>query len=314
MTLRKLISFVAIVLLICVGLACKRQSGHDSTDTIQPYNSTLSTALDSVISSGKGRIAVAIIFENGDTLSLGYTGRQPLMSVFKLHQAIAVCHTLDRTDTSIDSVLHICAAELNPDTWSPIITQHGRTDMDLSIRELMEYLLLYSDNNASNILFDRIVDVSATDSIVRSLTPAHDFRLLHTEHDMQLNHPDSYDNAATAIDCARLIRAVFTDSLISEQKQETIRDLLGRCSSAGQRMAAAVAEIPDVQIAHRTGSGYTNDRGEIVCINDVAMITLPSGERFAISVMIADYPGSQQQADSTIAEITRTALRHISSK
>lgn len=76
-------------------------------------------------------------------------------------------------------------------------------------------------------------------------------------------------------------------------------------------MAAAVAKIPDARLYHRTGSGYVNDRGEIVAINDVGVIVLSDGRKIAIAVLIKDFPGEQRQADSTIAAVTTKIINRF---
>lgn len=295
----------------CVLAASCSGNVHNSADTRLSSVDSILTDINSVLTHAKGNIAVALITPEGDTIAAGETGRQPLMSVFKLHQAIAVAHTLDLQGSGFDTLLHISASELTPSTWSPIVKRHGVADLEMSVDSLLHYLLIYSDNNASNILFDHIVSVSRTDSIVRALTPCHDFQLSFTEREMQLDHSRSYSNAATATDCAVLMQRLWTSAVVSPDKQRRIRQLLARCNSAETRMASAVKEIPDACIAHRTGSGYTNVRGEISTVNDVGIILLPDGRQLPLAILIRDYQGTRQQADSTAAAITRTILSHF---
>ena len=284
-------------------------SGNSHATAYDSSADSIARQLNAALQSAKGHIAVALITPAGDTLTAGTPARQPLMSVFKLHQAIAVARTLDESNIGFDTVLHISASELNPQTWSPIVERNGVRNMEMSVDSLLHYLLVFSDNNASNILFNRIVSPAATDSIVRAITGCDDFRILHTEHDMQLNHDLAYENAATAVDCATLIRRLWTKPIVSTDKQRRLRELLSLCNSAESRMALAVKEIPDACLAHRTGSGYTNTRGEITAVNDVGLILCPDGRQLALAILISDYPGAQHQADSTIASITRLILR-----
>ncbi len=181
----------------------------------------------------------------------------------------------------------------------------------VSIGELVKYALVHSDNNASNLLFSRITSVQQTDSMAHALTRCQDFQLHHTEHHMKLDHQSSYDNWSSPLACAELISLTFTDSIVSQAKQDSIRAWLGQCSSASERMAAAVKAVEGARLYHRTGSGYTNDRGEIIAVNDIGLIDLPDGRRTVIAVMIKDFPGSQEEADGTIAAITRRILSHF---
>ena len=76
-------------------------------------------------------------------------------------------------------------------------------------------------------------------------------------------------------------------------------------------MAAAVAKFPDARLYHRTGSGYVNERGEIVAVNDVGVIALPDGRKIALAILIKDFAGEQSQADSIIAAVTTKILNRF---
>lgn len=266
---------------------------------------------DSLFAGTKGEVGVAVLTSEGDTLVGGADACFPLMSVFKLHEAIAVAHVLDTRGQDLDTVLHIRRDELNPHTWSPMLKDYPEGDLDMSVGELMAYMLIHSDNNASNLLFDRIVSVSGTDSLVRALTPISDFRLRHTEAEMLRDHDLAYGNWSSPLACAVLIDRVFTDSLVSGPKQGEIRRFLGECKSAPGRIAAALDGEPGTRMYHRTGSGFTNDRGEVAAVNDVAWVSLPDGRHYSLAILVKDYPGPQEEADSMIAAIAGHLHRQL---
>ena len=268
--------------------------------------------LDSIVTRSKGTVGIAIIAPDGDTLTVNNHIAFPLMSVFKLHEAIAVASVTDSLHQSFDSTLTISRNELSTRTWSPMLHDYpGDDNLKITVGELIKYCLLVSDNNASNLLFDHIVSVSNTDSIVRKLRIPQEFQLRHTERRMQADHHLSYDNCSSPLSCAALIRKLFTDSIVTTTKQDSIISWLAQCSSAGNRMAAAMASHPDIRLHHRTGSGYTNDRGQIIAVNDVGIITLPDGSIAAIAILIKDYAGPQDEADAEIAGITDIILAHL---
>ena len=116
------------------------------------------------------------------------------MSVFKLHEALAVAHELDSRNQSLDSIMTLQRSQLSETTWSPMLKDYPKGDLKISVGELMRYILTVSDNNASNVLFDSIVSVSHTDSFIRNLGIPDSFRLQYTESQMQRDHAISYDN------------------------------------------------------------------------------------------------------------------------
>lgn len=292
-------------------VACSTgQKGNGWTVDFQ----ALEDSITALIPEGKGEVGVAIISSDGDTLLINNEVKYPLMSVFKLHEAIAVARSLDNRGQDFDTVIHVTRQELNPDTWSPMLKDYPEGDIDITVSDLMAYTLRVSDNNTSNILYDRIVSVPATDSVCRELGINSDFSISHTEHEMQQNHALSYENWSSPLACAELIDRVYTDSVTSADKQSALRGWLGECTSATDRLAAPLADYPGVELGHRTGSGYVNERGEIVAVNDVGHFTLPDGTSYSIAVLIKDYPGPQDEASAIIGRISRTVLDAFSKK
>ena len=72
--------------------------------------------------------------------------------------------------------------------------------------------------------------------------------------------------------------------------------------------------MTDAKLYHRTGSGYVNDRGQILAVNDVGLIELPDGRQLAVAILIKDYAGTQTQADAEIANLTKIIIDHINKK
>lgn len=272
----------------------------------------LENTIVSIIEDRPARIGVAVITDTGDTLSVNDSDDYPMMSMFKLHEAVAVCRTLEEKGASIDTVLAVSRDELNMQTWSPMLKEYTDEVFEISVRRLMEYLLVDSDNNASNLLFERIVPVAAADSIVASLMPEHGFRMSYTEAQMQREHGLSYLNATSPLAYASLVKRVFTDSLISAGNQEFIREMMRRCGTGNGRIAAGLPE--GVEFAHRTGSGYVNERGEVIAVNDGGYVTLPDGRSYAIAVLVKDFAGPQEDADAAIAEVSRAVYEALAAE
>lgn len=272
----------------------------------------LRAQLHQIIDSKHGQFGIALITDQADTLTLNNSADYPLMSVFKLHESIAVCHTLEKQRRSLDSMLTISKQEINPDTWSPMLKDYDQEEFDISIRTLLDYLMTQSDNNASNILFDCIVNVTTTDSIVATLLPERDFKLVYKESEMSWAHLLAYSNVSSPLSCAMLIDKLFTDSLISPSNQEYIKQTMAGCQTGLTRIAAGLPTDKGIKFAHRTGSGYTNIKGEISAINDAAYITLPNGKSYTLAIFVKDYKGRQENAEAVMADISKTIYQYIS--
>ena len=98
---------------------------------------------------------------------------------------------------------------------------------------------------------------------------------------------------------------------MSEEKQNHIKNAMLRCNTGMSRLAAPLASEKGVTFGHRTGSGYVNERGEIVAVNDGGFVTLPSGKSYAIVVLVKDYAGPQEDAEAVMAEISKAVYDYI---
>ena len=296
--------FTLLTALLTISCADNKQRRPDFDE--------LRTQLHQIIDNKPGRFGIALITDQADTLTLNNSADYPLMSVFKLHESLAVCHTLEKQGHSLDSMLTISKQEINPDTWSPMLKDYDQEGFDVSIRTLLDYLITQSDNNASNILFDRIVNVATTDSIIATLLPERSFKLVYKESEMSWAHLLAHSNVSSPLSCAMLVDKLFTDSLISPSNQEYIKQTMAGCQTGLARIAAGLPTDKGIKFAHRTGSGYTNITGEIAAINDVAYITLPNRRSYTLAILVKDYKGSQEDAEAVMADISKTIYQYIS--
>lgn len=301
------LTFILTALLALASASCSRATSDSRTATAK----TLEHELTDSIATMPGAIGVAIITPDSDTIAINNDRCYPLMSVFKLHQALAVAHALDRSGRSLDSVLTINRADMDTDTWSPMLKDHTESPINLSVAQLLNYTLQQSDNNASNLMFESIASVEETDSFIRTATGLNNFKLTYTEGEMKSDHNRSLENCSSPLDCALLISKVFTDSLVSDSKQQMIQNALLGCITGQDRIAAPLIGHQGINVAHKTGSGYRNSRGELMAHNDVGMVFLPDGRHYAIAVLVTDFPGTEEEAARYIAKISEIAFRHL---
>lgn len=310
---------VVFCILLCAAVimpACSsKNSGPESAARAQKEKTLriLKDSLQSVADEYPAEIGVALITDAGDTVTVNNEDKYPLMSVFKLHQAIAVCRLFEKDGLSLDSTVHIERASLNPQTWSPMLKEIAGDTISISVCDLMRYTLTQSDNNASNWMFENIKSVAGTDSLVVTLIPRDSFRLSVTEADMWDNHDLCYDNHSSPLGAAILIHRLYTDSIMGEAGIEFVRATLRECKTGTDRIVAPFADRKDVIIGHKTGSGFRNEAGVLSAHNDVAYIVLPSGRSYSLAVLVKDFHGSESAAASAIARISAVVCRAMES-
>lgn len=301
MNRKLLLTAVAAILLT----ACRQPTGVSSD-----YKAELKKELTAIADSAKGDVGIALIYD-GDTLTVNNDAIYPMMSVFKLHQAVALCRMFEENGTSLDSVMTLRRSELDPDTWSPMLKDHTGEEISLPMRRLLEYTLIESDNNASNEMFVRLMPPAACDSVIAGIIPRGSFEIRFNEAEMQADHSQAYSNRTSPLGAAILIDRVFTDTLVGKDYQDFIKSALMRCQTGPDKISAALSEREGITIGHKTGSGYRDENGRLAASNDVAFITLPDGRHYSLAVFVKDFDGTDAEAAATIARISEAVIKAL---
>lgn len=298
----------AVLIGVTLLSACGPNNQHDRN-----YESaeSLSVSLHELANKAPGMVGIALVSDS-DTITVNNGVRYPMMSVFKLHQALATADRLASSGQTFDTTLSIRVPELNRNTWSPMLKKYGNEDFKISVGELARYAVTSSDNNASNLLFNHIVSPEETDRFIRTIAPDTTFQIHYSESAMKERHDLSYANYTSPLAAALLIRKVFTDSVVSPTMQDSIKTWLSTVTTGTDRLGAPVMDNPEVFFAHKTGSGYRNPQGELIAHNDVGFFRLPDGRTYSLAVLIRDFNGSEDEASSIIAEISRLVYNSLS--
>lgn len=176
--------------------------------------------------------------------------------------------------------------------------------ISLTVRDLLRYALIQSDNNASNLMFKNMLNTAQTDSFIAKLIPRSSFQIVYTEEEMSADHDKAYSNYTSPLGAAVLMNRLFTESLISDEKQNFIKNTLMESKTGMDRIVAPLLEKEGVVIAHKTGSGFVNENGVLAAHNDVAYICLPDNICYTLAVFVKDFKGNESQASQYAAHIS----------
>lgn len=297
-------SYIWLISVICLitGISCR----HNSRTSGVSLQEELYAFIDSV----PGTVGVAFVSE-GDTVTVNNGVHYPMMSVFKMHEALAVANTLERSGISLDTLLSITRVDLDLDTWSPMLKEYTDESFTVSVGRLMEYAVTKSDNNASNLLFRHIVSPTETDAYIRSIAMDTTFRIHYSEAEMKANHALSYCNYTTPLSAALLIKQVMEEPVVGKNYQDSIRHYLSTVTTGHDRLGSVVDGSDVVLFAHKTGSGYRNEAGELIAHNDVGYFRLRDDRSYALAVLICHFAGTEAEASAIIADISRRVYQYI---
>lgn len=258
------------------------------------------------------KVGVAVMVNKTDTLTVNNSDKYPMMSVFKFHQALAVCHHLQTKGISLDSVINISKEELRENTYSPLRDRFPEGNIRISLSELMEYTLQLSDNNACDILFNRILSTKETDRYIRSLG-IDDFSIEMDENDMHENLDNCYSNWTTPMAAVRLINLFLEGGAVSGEYYDFIKRTMTECTTGIGRLPYPLKNTAAV-IGHKTGTGDKNSDGRYIGINDIGFIDLPNGDRYLIAVFVKDSAENYETTEKIIAEISSIVYKNISNQ
>lgn len=294
---------VALMCILCTVLSC---------GTADADRATLMRCLSDITAGKSAQVGVAVIMDGTDTLTFNNNTRYPMLSVFKLHQAVAVIRYCGKHSLSLETSIRIMPDDLPEGTYSPLRDKYPQGNVELTIRELLEYTLQQSDNNACDILFRHTGGVTATDAEIRSLG-LDSFAITATERDMHADWRLCYDNWTTPLEAAKLVDMLFTRRLADKAAQDFIIDTMKGCTTGNDRLAAPLLHAP-ATIGHKTGSSGTLPDGLMPATNDVGFVLLPNGRRYSIAVFVKDSRESSAATAKIIADISEAVYHYAQSR
>jgi len=69
-------------------------NGAEAPLAVRSY-AILRDSLTAIAAEAPGEVGIAVVVDGEDTVTVNNDDKYPLMSVFKLHQAVALCHELE---------------------------------------------------------------------------------------------------------------------------------------------------------------------------------------------------------------------------
>lgn len=278
--------------------------------------------------------ASAIHLETGRKVSFHGDERFPMASTFKIPVAVQLLHRVDLGELKLDQIIEIHPSDLHPGSGT-LTGLFNHPGVMLSVRNLMELMLLISDNSAADILLRlaggpdavtaRMRDLGI-DGInvnrstarliadwdgVKNLPPESQWTPPMWQRVFEAVSPDDAKKAAAAADrdprdtatpdamTALLARIWLRDrAVLKPESADLLLDIMRRCETGQARLKGILPEATEV--AHKTGS-----IGAIT--NDVGIITLPDNTgHVAIAVFVKASDKPSPERERAIAEIARS--------
>ncbi len=276
----------------------------------KPRYSELETELNEYVAGKDARIGIAIIIDGTDTIAVNGNKEFPMMSVFKFPIALAIAQWIDSNGMTTSDTVRVRKDELMENTYSPMLKKYGCDDMSITYEDLLAWSLTESDNNASDILMEKLGGAEGTMKILKEMGIPEDIIIGATERDMYGNEYQSYLNRSTPLAMAELFDRFFVSMREQSDTFWYISSLLQQCHTGKNRLASPL-ETEDAVLGHKTGTGFTLSNGRLMAVNDCGYVVMPDRRHYAIAVYIADSAYDRAKTAKMIADISRIVYNAI---
>lgn len=257
-------------------------------------------------------IGVSVRYGGREICAVGGQREYPLMSVFKLHQAMAVLDSLERAGASADEPVYVAGGTLTPGTYSPLRDRYGAGGFEISLRRLMTYTLTLSDNHACDLLLHHFGGPAAVERYVRT-RGCSSTRIGASEDDMHRSAEAVWANRARPADVTRLLESLLAGTAVGPESGRWLRQTLENCRTGSGRLAAGLKD-PAARLGHKTGTSDRGKDGRLIALNDAGYVLLPDGRHYTIAVFVSRFPGTTEEAEQLIAAVSATVFRHITDR
>ena len=279
-------------------------------NTAFAQQNSLRTQIAEIAKPAKGIVGVSILsLEDRDTLSFNGEARLVLHSVMKFPIAMTVLHLVDSGVFTLDQPVHIAKRDMKNNTNSPLHSKYPKGNIDIPLSELLGYMVSQSDNNACDILLDKIGGPEVVQAYMLRLG-IRGIAIHASEREMGAAWEVQYTNWCKPVEMTLLLDRFYNDKVLSKNSTAFLYKVLTQTSTGVNRIKGALPA--GTVVAHKTGTSPTNADGLSPATNDVGIITLPSGKHLAISIFVCNSTADETTREAVIAKIARAAFDHYS--
>jgi len=267
------------------------------------------TQIDSVLKDKKALVGVHILGLN-DGRELHVNGLQtfPMQSVFKFPIALAVLDLLQKKELALDHGIYVAKKELLTDTWSPLRKQYPEGNLTLPISKLLSVMVSQSDNNACDILIRWVGGEEAVQRYIQQLGIS-GMKIVANEEAMHKDWNVQYLNYTSPKSSNDLLVKAYQSDILRPLYRDFFWKIMTETSTGQNRI---ISPLPKGSVvSHKTGSSGKTTYGLTGAVNDVGIVQLADGTRYAISVFVVNSLESESANEQIIADISRITFIHI---
>src|SRR5688572_10205813 len=197
--------------------------------------SSLRTTIKHIAKSLPADVGVsAIDLETNDTLTLNGNQRFPMQSVFKFHIGLAALHHVDNGKLSLDQKYNVTKAQYF-DTWSVLMRSYPQADVEVTLRDLITWTVMNSDNVACDMLFDILGSPKQVEQFINRLG-INDIAITANEREMHREWSVQFENWTTPNAMAGLLKLFAEGKILKQESNALLWKLMTETPNAPKRL------------------------------------------------------------------------------
>lgn len=270
--------------------------------------SLLEQKINSIIKDKKATVGVSVLsFEDNFKYNKNGEKKLPTLSVFKFHIACTVLDLVDKGKFSLDQKFILKESELLSNTWSPIKKKYLQGDITLSLGEILDYTVAWSDNNGCDFLLKLIGGTQTVQKFMDSKS-VKGFQIKVNEDEMHKDWKNQYKNYSTTNSAVELLKKFYAGKILSKKSTEYLYNIMLNTSTGGNKLKE---QLPKGVMAHKTGASGKYDNDLTVAENDMGIVTLPNGKHYAIAVFISNSTETDEVNCKMISDISKVVWNYF---
>jgi beta-lactamase class A len=258
--------------------------------------------IEQISRAAQGRVGVAAtVLETGESVALNAEQRFPMQSVYKFPIGMAVLAQVDQGKLKLEQKVRVEKSDFALQRQHSPIRDANPQGVELSLAELLKYMVSESDNTACDVLLRLIGGPKVVTEYLRELG-VNGIVVANTEKEMGQDKSVQYRNWATPESAVVLLRALHEGRGLSDSSQALLLRLMTQTPTGLKRIKGLLPA--GTVVAHKTGSSGTVN-GVTAATNDVGLITLPNGKHLAVAVFVSDSTANDAAREEVIARVAR---------
>lgn len=330
--MRLKLRFLWVSLLLLTTLRIIAQPTAVNQKSVDIATQRLEQELAQLAKLAKGKVGVcALHLESGKQVSMNLRERFPMASTVKVAIAVQLFTLIEQGKLSLMTMVDLQPSDLHPGSGT-LDVLFAKPGVQLSVQNLLELMMVISDNSATDILLRLVGGTEAVQNRVKALgvqgmsvdrtiiqlladldgitlPPIDQWTLGFYARLDSATTPDSKRAAAmklvtdprdtsTPEAMVNLLAQIYRGTALKPESRALLLGVMERCRGGLARLKGYLP--PNTVVAHKTGSldGSATD--------DVGIITLPGDAgHVAIAVFVGDSPMPLAEREQTIAHSAR---------